>query len=108
MKPFLLPPSALVVALFLAGNNSQSAPVLLNTNLQIRLVMNTTNNTGQPSIRIAKDPRNNQLYYSKYNGDIYKVNLQPGNGSTSNRVSNSAHHGICGTGRGSAIGPEGR
>src|SRR6267142_4830377 len=107
MKPFLLPPSALVVALFLAGNNSQSAPVLLNTNLQIRLVMNTTNNTGQPSIRIAKDPRNNQLYYSKYNGDIYQVNLQPGNGSTSNRVYTSANHGISGSAQGMAIGPDG-
>src|SRR5260221_5972868 len=77
-----------------AVTTAHSAPVLLNTNLQIRLIINTTNNTGQNSVRIAKDPRDNQLYYLKMNGDIYKVNLQPGSGSTSNRVYTPANHGI--------------
>src|SRR5690349_4545481 len=76
------------------GQTARSAPVVLNTNLQIRLVMNTTNSIGQPSVRIAKDPRNNQLYYLKMNGDIYQISLQPGSGSTSNRVYTSANHGI--------------
>src|SRR5215510_2778522 len=90
-----------------ASQSAQSAPVALNPNLQIRLVLNTTNSTGQNSVRIAKDPRNNQLYYLKMNGDIYQVNLQPGSGSTSNRVYMSANHGISSSAQGMAIGPDG-
>ena len=85
---------------------ARSAPVLLNTNLQIRLVMNTSAGGGN-SMRIAKDPRNNQLYYSRMNGDIYQVNLQPGGGSTSTRVYTSTNHGITGGAQGLAIGPDG-
>ena len=82
------------------------APVALNTNLQIRLIFNTSTGSGN-STRIAKDPRNNQLYYSRMNGDIYQVNLQPGSGSTSNRLYTSANHGISGSAQGMAIGPDG-
>jgi hypothetical protein len=85
----------------------QSAPVVLNTNLQLRLILNTANSTGQNSVRIAKDPRNNQRYYLKMNGDVYQVNLQPGSNSTSNRVYTSANHGISSSAQGMAIGPEG-
>ena len=69
--------------------------------------MNTINSIGQNSVRIAKDPRNNQLYYLKMNGDIYQVNLQPGSGSTSNRLYGSANHGISSSAQGMAIGPDG-
>jgi len=89
-----------------ASTVAQGAPVVLNTNLQIRLVLNTSTGSGN-SVRIAKDPRNNQLYYSRMNGDIYQVNLQPGSGSTSNRVYTSANHGISGSAQGMAIGPDG-
>jgi hypothetical protein len=84
----------------------ESAPVVLNTNLQIRLVLNTSTGSGN-SVRLAKDPRNQQLYYLRMNGDIYQVNLQPGSGSTSNRVYTSANHGISGGAQGMAIGPNG-
>src|SRR2546425_4175068 len=93
--------------LFCSVQPAQSAPVVLNTNLQIRLVMYTTNSSGGNSIRIAKDPRNNQLYYSRMNGDIFQVNLKPGSGSTSNRVYSSANHGISGSAQGMAIGSDG-
>jgi len=86
---------------------AQSAPVLLNTNLQIRLVMNTTNSSGQNSVRLAKDPRNNQLYYLKINGDIFRVTLQPGNGSTGTKVYSSTDHGLSSSVEGFAIGPDG-
>ena len=86
---------------------AQSAPVLLNTNLQMRLVMNTTNSSGQNSVRLAKDPRNNQLYYLKINGDIFRVNLQPGNGSTSTKVYSATDHGLNSSVEGLAIGPDG-
>jgi hypothetical protein len=87
--------------------NGQSAPVILNTNLQIRLVMNTTNSSGQNSVRIAKDPRNNQLYYLKINGDIFRVNLQPGSASTSTKVYSATDHGLSSNVEGLAIGPDG-
>src|SRR5882762_7402910 len=94
-------------ALFLAVvPHAQSAPVLLNTNLQIRLVMNTTNGGPNP-VRLAKDPRNNQLYYLKINGDIFRVNLQPGSGSTSTKVYSAADHGLSSSVEGLAIGPDG-
>src|SRR5882757_11099003 len=87
--------------------STRSTPVALNTNLQIRLVMNTTNSSGQPSVRIAKDPRNNQLYYLKINGDIFRVNLQPGTASSSTKVYSAADHGLSSNVQGFAIGPDG-
>jgi hypothetical protein len=110
MKPFLLRCLACCAffGFFLASAPLvQSAPVLLNTNLQIRLVMNTTNSSGQNSVRLAKDPRNNQLYYLKINGDIFRVNLQPGNGSTSVKVYSATDHGLNSSVEGLAIGPDG-
>lgn len=85
-----------------------SAPVALNSNLQIRLVMNTTDSSGAKSIRLAKDPRNNQLYYLKFNGDIFQVNLQTGSAaSTSARIAGVSDHGISDSAQGLAIGTDG-
>ena len=57
---------------------------------------------------MAKDPRNNDLYYSKFNGDIYRITLQPGNGaSTSAKLYGAADHGIPDSAQGMAIGPDG-
>src|SRR5881394_2666451 len=73
----------------------RSAPAVINTNLQIRLLMNTTNGGGAHSVRIAKDPRNNQLYYLKFNGDVYRLEVMPGDGtSTSVKAYSTADHGI--------------
>src|SRR5258708_818900 len=108
MKSFLLRASGLGGALFLAGAfAAHCGPVVLNTNLHIRLVMYTTNSTGQASVRIAKDPRTNTLYYLKINGDIYRVNLLAGAGSTSTKVYGSANHGLSSSVEGLAIGPDG-
>src|SRR5262245_11546427 len=87
--------------------SAQSAPAVLNPNLQIRLASTTTNSSGQSSVRVAKDPRNNQLYYVKINGDIYKVDLQSGGGSTSTKVYSATDHGLSGSVQGLAIGPYG-
>src|SRR5947209_8172725 len=92
-------------ALFLAAVGIQAAPVAINPNLQIRLVLNTTNFS--QNVRIAKDPRNNQLYFLKINGDIYKLNLQPGAGSTATKVYSSANHGLSSSVEGFAIGLDG-
>src|SRR5215469_13039153 len=81
-------------ALFGICCSINGAPVLLDTNLQLRLVLYTTNTTGAPSIRIAKDPRNNQLYYLKYNGDIFQLNLSSGTNSSSVLAYSAADHGI--------------
>src|SRR6266567_3433706 len=109
MKPLLprgLARCALPILFLAVVTLAQSAPVLLNTNLQIRLIMNTTNG-GPNSVRLAKDPRNNQLYYLKINGDIFRVNLQPGSGSTSTKVYGSTDHGLNSSVEGFAIGPDG-
>src|SRR4026208_114998 len=94
--------------LLVAATQVQASPSLIDTNLRLRLVMNTTAASGAPSIRIAKDPRTNDLYYSKFNGDIYRVTVRPGNGtSTSNKVYGAANHGIADSAQGMAIGPDG-
>src|ERR1043165_6584034 len=99
---------AALVLLGLEGTQMPGAPFALNTNIQLRLILNTTNATGSPSIRIAKDPRTNDLYYSKFNGDIYRVTVRPGNGtSTSTKVYGAANHGIADSAQGMAIGPDG-
>jgi hypothetical protein len=98
--------AAIVCAVF-GGMAARSAPVVLNPDLQIRLVLKTTNSTGAASVRIAKDLRNNQLYYLKINGDVWQVNLQPGAGSASVRVYTSADHGLSTSVEGFAIGPDG-
>ena len=110
--PTRLTPALRVVTvsvLFLLGvQGVQTAPIAINTNLVIRLIMTTTNSSGADSIRIAKDPRNDQLYYLKYNGDIYQISLKPGSGtSTSARVYSSADHGITDSAQGMAIGSDG-
>src|SRR5436309_13389306 len=92
-------------AWFLAGIEIQAAPVAINPNLQIRLVLNNTNNS--QNVRIAKDPRNNQLYFLQINGDIFRVDLHSGSGSTSTKVYNSTYHGLSSSVEGFAIGPDG-
>jgi hypothetical protein len=84
-----------------------AAPAVLDTNLQLRLVMFTTNSSGIPSTRISKDPRNNQLYYLKANGDIYQLNLAPGTASTSTLLYTAADHGVSSSVLGMTIGPDG-
>jgi hypothetical protein len=92
-------------ACFLAGSALQAAPVALNPNLQVRLVLNAPNSS--QNVRIAKDPRNNQLYLLKINGDIYRIDLQSGNSSTSTKVYSATDHGLSSNVEGFAIGPNG-
>lgn len=99
--------SALVIALLIMPGTLHASPAVLDTNLQLRLVLYTANSSGVPSIRIARDPRNNQLYYLKQNGNIYQVNLQPGSGSTSALVYSAADHGISSSALGMTMGPDG-
>ena len=85
-----------------------ASPFVLNTNLQIRLLLSTSDGTGSRAIRIAKDPRNNRLYYLKFNGDIFEVALEPGPGtSTPTKVYGAADHGISDSAQGMVIGPDG-
>lgn len=81
--------------------NAQTAPQALRPDLKVRNVMNTLSTSH--SIRIAKDPRNNTLYYLKENGEIYRVNL---GSSKSTLVYSSSDHNVSGT-QGMAIGPDG-
>lgn len=93
--------------LFFGLGSLQASPGVLDTNLQLRLVMYTKDSSGAPSTRIAKDPRNDQLYYLKSNGDIFRLNLASGSGSTSTRVYSVVDHGISSSALGMAIGLDG-
>ena len=81
---------------------AQTGPAVIDANLQIRLVLQTSLDSS--SVRIRRDPRNNQLYYLKLNGDVYQVNLT---NSTSTKVYSTADHGLYAAVEGMAIGPEG-
>jgi hypothetical protein len=92
---------AALLLLTLEATQILGAPFALNTNIQLRLILNTTNASGSPSIRIARDPRTNDLHYSKFNGDIFRVTLRPGSGaSTSTKVYGAANHGIADSAQG--------
>ncbi len=80
-----------------------AAPEALRPDIKIRNIVNTLSASASPSVRIAKDPRNNTLYYLKRNGEIYRVNL---GSSTSTLVYNSSNHNV-GETQGMAIGPNG-
>jgi hypothetical protein len=99
--------SVSVGALFTGIAAVHADPLALNSNLLVPLVLYTTNSSGANSVRIAKDPRDNIFYYLKLSGDIYRVNLSPGSGSTSTRVYSAADHGIASSALGMAIGPDG-
>ncbi len=97
-----------LLAIISAGFSSlPAAPVVLNTNLQIRLVLYTTNASGAASVRLARDPRNSTLYYLKNNGDIYSVSLKNDSSSSSTQMYSAVDHGIAGSALGMAIGPDG-
>lgn len=83
------------------GVYAQSAPQALRSDIQLRKVMDTL--SASPSIRIAKDPQNNTLYYLKQNGQIFRVNLA---NSTKTLVYSKRNHGLTNT-PGMVIGPDG-
>ncbi|HEV2394712.1 MAG TPA: PQQ-dependent sugar dehydrogenase [Verrucomicrobiae bacterium] len=97
---------AFCVCTLCCPNRAPGTPFAINTNLQIRLVLNTINSVAN-SVRIAKDPRTGQLYYLKLNGDIFQVSLASGSGSTSQRVYSAANHGLASNVEGMTIGADG-
>jgi hypothetical protein len=95
-----------LLALLGALPELKASPVALNTNLQIRLVLNTANGSAN-SVQIAKDPRNDQLYYLKINGDVFKLTLSSDTNSSATRIASAADHGLSTKVQGMAIGPDG-
>jgi len=99
---------AVPLLLTLEATRMVGAPFTLNTNIQLRLLLNTVDASGSASIRIAQDPRTSDLYYSKFNGDIYRITVRPGtNSSTSTKMYGAADHGIADSAQGMAIGLDG-
>lgn len=97
----LMPAFATVLLGHGSGVNAQSDPQALRPDIKIRNIMTTLSTSD--SIRLAKDPQNNTLYYLKQNGGIYQVNL---NSSNSILAYNSSDHNLTDT-QGIAIGPNG-
>jgi hypothetical protein len=104
--PFLLRLCGCSVLVFGQVTNTYATPLSLNTNVQIRLLLNATNGGSAP-VRLRKDPRNNQLFYLKLNGDIYEVALHGGGTATSTKRYTAADHGLANSVEGMAIGPDG-
>ena len=103
-KLFLSAIATVFATVLLSGTsvvNAQSAPQALHSGIQIRNVINTFSSS--PSVRIAKDPRDNTLYYLKQNGEIYQVDLAS---ATSKLLYSANEHGLSNT-QGMAIGPDG-
>ncbi len=70
--------------------------------------MSTASADGMAPVRLAKDPRDNTLYYLKLNGDVYRLINQPGQGTSSSSTAyTSGDHGISANAQGMAIGPDG-
>ncbi|HAM70675.1 MAG TPA: hypothetical protein DCM86_03430 [Verrucomicrobiales bacterium] len=70
----------------------EKTPEPRDPRIQVRLV--TTVSDPSHPCRIAKDPRNNTLYYLTLGGGIYRVGLRPGDGlSTTTLVADSRDHG---------------
>jgi glucose/arabinose dehydrogenase len=80
-----------------------SAPIVLDSALQIRHVMNT----GAGSFRLVLNPADGALYYLKVNGDLFRLNVSSQSGaSTSTRLYTKSDHGIA-SAAGLAIGADG-
>ncbi|MDQ5854691.1 MAG: PQQ-dependent sugar dehydrogenase, partial [Chloroflexota bacterium] len=80
---------------------AQSAVRSLRPDIQVHHILDT--GTSPASVRLAKDPRTNTLFYLKQNGDIYRVNLSR---ATSTRTYTTTHHKVRNT-QGFALGPDG-
>ncbi len=87
------------------GTETHAAPQPVHPSVQIRHLLNAS--VGSKPVRLVKDPRDSTLYYLKQNGGIYRITVNPGEGtSTETRVYGSEHHTLTAT-LGMAIGPEG-
>lgn len=96
-------------ALFFSSTfKSNAAPVVLNTNLQMRLILNTADSSGAPSVRLVAQPLGGKLFYLKINGDLFEVRVLDGTNSTTRRIASTANHGLSTGVEGLAIGPDGK
>ena len=97
-----------ITSLFLLiAVQAAATPFAIDPQIQIRQVLSTVADSGSKSVRIAKNPRNSELYYLKANGDIYQVNLAPDAGSTALLNYTAADHGLSTSVEGFAIGSDG-
>ena len=90
--------------LLLLSQESRAAPTSLFADVEVRKLLQVTNGT----IRIAKDPRTNELYTLAQNGTISRIRLpEDGGAAGSERVYRSSDHGQSRDLSGFAIGPDG-
>ncbi|MBL9171578.1 MAG: PQQ-dependent sugar dehydrogenase [Verrucomicrobiales bacterium] len=100
---------ALWIGLILSGlptaRGADARPQPRDPRIQIRRL--TTVNDVAPPCRIAKDPRDQRLYYMTLGGSIYRLTVQPGEDqSLRTRIADSSHHAQTNT-MGFDIGPDG-
>ncbi|MBD2776842.1 PQQ-dependent sugar dehydrogenase [Iningainema tapete] len=74
---------ALVIVIHSKSTAQQSfTPIALRNDIQLRRVIDT----GGYAVRIAKDPLSSQLYYLDAQANIYRLDIQPTEGSTKTLV----------------------
>src|SRR5262245_12695814 len=80
-----------VILLIAAG--LRAAPVAVDQAIQIRHLLDVS--PGAAPVRLAKDPRDNTLYFLKLNGEICRLTLRSGSGtSTASLEWTAADHGL--------------
>ena len=95
--------AALCALALLATTSVWSVPEATQEDIQIQQLASL----GNGSFRIAKDPRDNQLYVLRQNGEINRIDLSAtGDSAELETVYTSADHGLSGL-AGFAIGPDG-
>jgi glucose/arabinose dehydrogenase len=96
-----------ITALLLTGlvaSSLPAAPTALRGDITVRHILDTGG--GGNSIRIARDPTDGFLYYLRQSGSIYRLTVEDGSGSTSQRIYQGSDTGIS-SATGFAFGPDG-
>ena len=88
----------------LAASLLPAVPVALRGDITVRHILDT--GSGGNSIRIARDPSDAFLYYLRQSGSIYRLTVEDGSGSTSERIYQGSDTGIS-SATGFAFGPDG-
>lgn len=103
-RAYRLSRAVLLAVLLGAVPSLAAAPAAVVPDLAIRRL---TTVAGAEPVRLTRDPTDGALYYLRRNGEIHRLNINPGvDTSTSTLVYSSAHHGLSAT-LGFTIGPDG-
>lgn len=96
-------PTAVPTVALTATPSPPGFPIPLRSDIQVRKVLSI----GSGVVRLALDPLTNDLYYMDGQANIYRLTLQPGEGSSGKQVYTSKDVGGVPAALGLAFGPDG-